>query len=574
MTMPVVRMPAGRAALRALTWTFLRRFFDNEITGGTQDLTTSFFWLVGLLAAPLMLMPVGAMLRYRLIVLVQGPDALRLLARTDKTLFIVLGMMAAAMISALVWNSLMLERRDGLILGALPVRGRTVVLAKLAALALYMFGIAAAMHAVSSVLYGIAESDHAPTWRMVLIGPFAHFAATVLSCAFVFLCVTAVQGLALALTGPAGFRRVSSVLQVLLIAAIIVGFTQVGRVVQGVAAFNQPRLPLPPAPWLLLAPPVWFLGLEEWLLGGAGPVFSRLAATALFAFAAVAVTTIVTYALAYRRVMVRVVETPEDSAGAWRVSRLADWITRRLSRMPVRRAAMQFFFSSIGRVERLRFVVAVTIGILCAWLIPTVVTIATSTQGPPAPRTTFALSYAALVLVLAGLRIAVSMPADLRAAWIMPMIDAPGAALRSGVWRALYVASVVPVVAGFAALHAWLWDWRVAALHAGVMAAIGALLVELSLWHFDDLPNHRPWRPEHVNLRFWWPAYLYGFLALTRTIPGLELSAADSIAATGGIAVTALAAALVLRFFHRRPYPLPSFGIETVVETARVLPLE
>lgn len=573
MTPPAVRVPADRAVLRTLTHTFLRRFFDNEITGGSHDLAMSFFWLVAFFAGPLALMPVNAMQRYHVIELLEGPEALRLLSRPDKATFIVVGMMAAAMISALVWSSLMLERRDGLILGALPVRGRSVVLGKLAALAIYVFGFASAIHAVSSVLYGIALSDHATTWRLALLSPFAHFIAAVAACAFVFLCVTSIQGLALVLTGPAGFRRISTMLQMLLVAAVIVGFTNIGRVIQGVDAFNQPDHPVAPASWLLLTPPVWFLGLEEWILGGAEPVFTPLAMTAIVAFAGVAAITVVTYAVAYHRIMVRVVETPEDSARAGLVSAAADWIARRLSRTPARRASAQFFFTSIGRVERLRFVLAIALGVLCAWLVPALVAMTSAAQ-PPAPTTTFGLSYAALAFVIVGARIAIAMPSDLRAAWMVPVIDVPGRVLRSGLWRALYGSIVVPIVGAFAVLHTWLWNWQMALQHAIVMAAVGVLLVELSLWHFDDLPHHRPWRPEHVSLRVWRPAYLFGFIILTHTLPRFEWAAHDSLASTGAITAVALAAAAILRLFHRRPYPTPSFDVETFVETERVLGLE
>jgi hypothetical protein len=157
---------------------------------------------------------------------------------------------------------------------------------------------------------------------------------------------------------------------------------------------------------------------------------------------------------------------------------------------------------------------------------------------------------------------------------MVPVIDVPGRVLRSGLWRALYGAIVVPLIGVFAALHAWIWNWPMAAQHAVVMAAVGALLVELSLWHFDALPHHRPWRPEHVNLRVWWPAYLFGFIALTRTLPQLEWAAHDSLVSTGAITAIALAAAAILHLFHRRPYPAPSFDTETFVETERVLGLE
>ncbi len=73
---------------------------------------------------------------------------------------------------------------------------------------------------------------------------------------------------------------------------------------------------------------------------------------------------------------------------------------------------------------------------LCAWLVPALATQMSAVQ-PSAPGTTFGLSYAALALVIGGARIAISMPADLRAAWIVPVVDAPGRMLRSGLWRAL-----------------------------------------------------------------------------------------------------------------------------------------
>jgi hypothetical protein len=394
-----------------------------------------------------------------------------------------------------------------------------------------------------------------------------------MACAFVFRCVTSAHGLALVLAGPAAFQRISTVLQVLLVAAVIVGFAQVGHLVAGVAAFNQPGHVVAPAPWLRFAPPVWFLGVEEWILGGADPVFARLAATAVLAFVAAGAITVLTYAAAYRRIMVRVVEMPEDGGRTGFVSAAVDWMTRRLSATPARRASAQFFFISVGRVERLRFVLAAAMGVIGAWLAPAVIAV-TSRGQPTTTVATFGLSYAALAVVIGAARIAISMPADLRAAWIVPIIDAPGRVLRSGLWRALYVTGVAPMVVGFACLDAWLWDSRMAAQHAIVMAAMGALLVELSLWHFDDLPHRRPWRPEHANLRVWWPAYLTGFAVLTHTLPELEWAAHDTVAGSGAIALTLLAAAACLRIFHRRPYVAPSFDIETFVETPRVLQIE
>jgi hypothetical protein len=359
-----------------------------------------------------------------------------------------------------------------------------------------------------------------------------------------------------------------------LVAALVIGITQVGEIVRGVARFNQ--LGAHPAPdrWLLLTPPVWFLGLDEWILGNAEPVYRSLALTAVLAFVTVTVVTIGAYVGVYRRVMERAVEMPEDSRGAWYVSAVFEWITRRISRNPARRASAQFFFASIGRVQRLRFVVAAAMGVLCAWIVPALITILAPAAVRTSPSTTFALSYAAMAILLLGVRIAISVPADLRAAWIVPTADAPVRALRSGLWRALFAAVIVPVTLIFATIHLWLWTGRLALAHAVVMLAVGTLLVETALWHFDDISNTRPWRPEHVNLRFWWPAYLAAFIFVTTAIPQLELLSGPTLEGTSAFAGGCLVLSLAVRLAHRRPYPMPSFEIETFVEPPRVLRLD
>jgi len=566
--------PDPRTAFRALTATFLRRFFDNEITGGTQDLRTSFFWLIGFMAGPLTLIPGGLMVTYHLIAARFGPEGLRVLSRPHKMFVIVLGMTAAGLLVAVVWNSLMLERRDGLILGALPIRGRVVVLAKLAALATYIFGLSSAIHAVSSLIFGLILSERAPSLLFMLMSPIAHFTAAVTSCAFVFLVVTSAQGVALAVAGPGGFRRVSPILHIGLVATLVISVTKIPAILSGVARFSQLSHAQPLEPWLMLAPPVWFLGLYEWMLGDAGPVYTTLAGRAAAALGVTMALTLSSYAVIYRRVMVRAVEVPEGAGGGWRLSVLLEWITRSLSTVPARRASAQFLFTSLGRVERLRFVIAVMLGLVAAWIVPALLFLVGNSAGSPSPQTMFKLSYATLVLVLLGLRIAISMPADLRASWIVPMTDTPGRLLRSGLWRALFVLSVVPVTLSFAALHASLWGVRVSLLHAGVMAAVGCLLVEIALWHFDDLPCRRPWRPEHANLRVWWPAYLAGFLIVTGTIPRLEQTAGGSLGGHLAMAAACVLVAVIVRIAHRRPYPPPDTEIELFVEPPHVLKLE
>jgi hypothetical protein len=340
-----------------------------------------------------------------------------------------------------------------------------------------------------------------------------------------------------------------------------------------VGLFNDPWRPRPFDSGLFWVPPVWFLGLYEWMLGGADPVFRQLAATAAIACVTVAAVTVASYLAVYRRVLVRVVETPEGG-GAARLSAAFELVTRAIARAPARRASAQFLFVSLGRVERLRFVVAIMAGVVGAWIVPAVLVYATHRDTPVAPVTTYALSYVTLVLVLAGLRVAVAMPADLRAAWVNPVVGAPGSVLRSGLWRALYTMGVVPVSIAFGALHLALFGVASAASHLAVMLALGAALVELALWHFDDMACQRPWRPEQANLRAWWPVYLIAFGNITGTLPRLEVSMGPSTTGPLVLVLVSAAAAVALRLAHRRPYPSPDVDTELTVEVPSVLRLE
>src|SRR4029450_4635080 len=111
-------------------------------------------------AVPGVFMPMLMGFKWNLIALVQGPDALRVLTRGDKTLYIGFVMIASATITAIAWNSLLGDRRDALVLGGLPVRPVAVLGARLAALTIYMFGIGLAMNALASVTFGINLAAH------------------------------------------------------------------------------------------------------------------------------------------------------------------------------------------------------------------------------------------------------------------------------------------------------------------------------------------------------------------------------------------------------------------------------
>jgi hypothetical protein len=269
---------------------------------------------------------------------------------------------------------------------------------------------------------------------------------------------------------------------------------------------------------------------------------------------------------------VRVIESPDTGGPAsWRTS-LLDQAVATVTPRGAARAAAQFFFASISRVERLRLILAITAGVALASVLPTAALVAGGSHllSPPG---VLGLSEAVLMLVLVGLRITIAMPADPRASWIMAVVDAPRQALRSGVWRAVFLAGVVPMAAGWAVLNLWLFGPKTAWTHALVQTSIGALLVEVLLFRFEDMPSTRPWRPENANLRMWWPAYLFTFVALTGPLSMLEWrlhESASSIVVLAGVLLTTAAA---VRVAHRRPHPMSMDDFETTPDPIQMLHL-
>jgi predicted permease len=368
----------------------------------------------------------------------------------------------------------------------------------------------------------------------------AHFVASCAASMTVFTAVAGLQGVLLAVFGPRLFARVSPILQSCLVASIFLALfalPTISGAVVGTAtgghelAINWDAIraserlvdvEVASRPWILYTPPLWFLGVYEWVLGTRDPIVLALARTAALAFGLAVTVTVAVYPLAYRRLMATVVE---QSAGFGRVGRsaaMAKVLAMAIGRHPEVRAVSQFFLTTIARVERHRFVLAIAVGAALAWSLPGWLAVA---HAPPLTPTLalLALPFSTMVLVLTGLRVAASLPSDLRAAWMFDVTPPSLARVRLAMTRTLFAIGVLPVLGVFAVLYWRLWGTEVAVVHTCVALAVGVLLIQALLWRFEGMPCSQPWSPERANLRQWWPAYVAGFSFFTFVIPSLEL---------------------------------------------------
>jgi hypothetical protein len=159
---------------------------------------------------------------------------------------------------------------------------------------------------------------------------------------------------------------------------------------------------------------------------------------------------------------------------------------------------VQFSVRALVRSRLHRLILAFYLGIGFAFVVLLVKTPAAREQLDDAPVTDvwgqvnaplLAASIAMLGFAILGTRVGFSVPLDLRANWIFRITGQrrPAECLNAS-RRALVVLSLVPVWLASAGLCFWLWPWREAAGHLGILAGLGITLAEICLHGFQKIP--------------------------------------------------------------------------------------
>lgn len=269
-----------------LTRLFLTRFFDNDLISPQADRHEVLSALVALLASTSLFVTVLLGVKY-VAGMTPGRTALGLL--DDSALFITGSMFVMALLAALEWHALSLDARDASILGPLPIPHTRIVRAKATAIVVFAATFAIALNLIPSIFYPFAATSvHAgPLGLLRLIA--AQLLTTTASGLFGFASVFALRELLRAIVGAVWFKRVSTLVQ-----GVIV-------VVLGTLLFLLPSSHgAVAASWLntrvfrpSLVPPLWFIGLHQRLMGNVldalprprlrgRPLAMETAATALY----------------------------------------------------------------------------------------------------------------------------------------------------------------------------------------------------------------------------------------------------------------------------------------------------
>jgi hypothetical protein len=413
----------------------------------------------------------------------------------EKSYIFTLMMIIFGLVALIEWDVLFPDRQDFLNLTPLPVRLRTVFLAKLGSFLLFVGLFSMAMNSGSSVLFAIYLAPWRSDRNLLFAGWYvvSHLVSAFAACFFVFFGCVFLHFVLMAVLPGRLYRRVSLLFRIVLVGGFI--FLLLAFLIEpaildsaflSLAKFKEAGDPL-----LLRFPPFWFVGLYERLLGSADPVFAAQARAAVVALLLSLAGFVAASGLSYYRHVRKTLES-EKGRGALPGLREA-WsglLGRTVLRSHEERAVYGFFSETIrtGPKQRvtLAYYVAVAAGVLALYIV--------SARGAlrdlsPGNAALLAQPLFLAFVIVAGFRSLVNIPAWPAANWIFEVTETGRTRFySSGLKKAVFVRWLLPFSVLVFGFHLLIWKFTPALEHAVFVLAVAGLGLEAFFYHFRKVP--------------------------------------------------------------------------------------
>jgi hypothetical protein len=414
--------------MKTLFRTFLAQFFTSETVTSDVQLRQAMIGVLAFVLTPCLMLLTGGFGQFQQLSH-RGPapvpaaviirlNAVRGLAFDDLTeatvaLLIAYSMITVGLVAVYAWDALTFDRRDAMVLGPLPLRPSTIMIAKLAALGALLVGASLGVGLLNSVLFALETSDRAG-FSTFVANFFACLIVTTGAAILVFTVVVIVRGFVVTLGGARLVTFTGSAFQMLFVVALL------AFVVTAVASPHpQGRL----AVTEMTTPPItWFVASFEVIRGSARGHWpeviaishrtSTLVAVAVFGALAMSV-------LAFKQEMRRAL-MPSATAGTLGQAYLSRAIARVLCRKDrLARVVSDFVLTTIARNRPQQAPIAMNAGIGVA-----LVAISLARQRADPAATLLAAPLMVAFWATVGLRAAFYVPSELPSAWAF-VVNAP-----------------------------------------------------------------------------------------------------------------------------------------------------
>ena len=495
-------MPGGTSRFVVLWRAFLTQFFSSDAVTSDIQQRERLIWVLAFLLPPGLFLVIELFPAYELIAR-HFPERLDDLLARLAFLLVTYSMVGVGMLAVFVWDALVFERRDAMVLGPLPLSNTVVLAAKLAALGTLLSGGALAVNAITAVPFALVTANRM-SLGVLLTHLAAHLIATLSAAAFVFGGLVCARAMLAIVAGPRLATVLGSALQFAFVCGLLCFLILIP------AALSPERPPFLEPAAAAWAPTTWFLGAFEYLRGAPNPAFGPLAARA-FTATAIVVCGGVLLSLAAFRFQVRSAVTPAASAGALGRARVARVIAHGLSgRNGAARGLAAFLLLTLARSRAQQTPVAISAAIGIALAVAGL-SRAEDLESLMRPRT--AVLWIPLLLTYwtaMGVRASFFVPSELAAAWAVRLNAPRCARARWIAVRSALAGFLIPPCIALSLALTPLVGWEYAFWHTLLAGAVTAVLIEGITLTVAHVPFTQPFPPGHLRLRTRWPLYLAG----------------------------------------------------------------
>lgn len=506
---------------------FVARMFYGSTGGDSGELDLGVGVIVVLLAMPgvlvslLMFEKYGSFIRF---LSGAGPADPFRDTIPDEYFFLVLSMVVSGAAALWRWDSIFLDRRDFTNLVPLPIGLRRIFLANLCAIFALVGVLTLVVNAASMILFPLAVVGSRPSFSLLCRFAAAHAMVMLAASAFSSFAVFALAGVLMTLLPPTAFRRLSLLvrfaLAVLLLVLLSTSFVVPHWLTQ-LSVTNAHRV--------AVFPPVSFLGLLRTLWGKGGEPFVAIMTRAAVASIAMAFfTTLLAYAVSFRRSFMHIPETP-DAGPIPRVpffiSPLAP-LREALLRTTSQRACYQFVSRTLlrsgGHLQMVSGFLALGL-VASAAVLSSAANLHSLISGHTPSVEFLAVPFILAYCIIVGIRLAFEIPADLPANWIFQFwLDRERHEARPIARRVLLLFSLSWLVPACFVATLFFWGLLAALLHTAILILCTVVLVEALLLKFRKIPFACPYPSFKSHSGLIGVAYLSGYVFFTYYLPQME----------------------------------------------------
>jgi hypothetical protein len=409
---------------------FFLRFFDLEFLSQPAEWKPLILGTVPVLGPLSQLWAQSFFHKYLYLNSLDDPRPYNRAVAADVLFIVVVAMLVVGVLTTMQWPSLFPSLQDYLALASLPIKTRDIFVAHFSAvlmLALVFTNVmvsspSVAMPIVMAGRHGSAIYRHVP--GIYIAGSLAGW--------FTFFLLVTMQGVLLNLIPRRRFASVSLAIQSVLILVLFCLTPWVLRIPE-----LQDQMGLRPG-WALFVPPLWFLGVDQFVAGNHDPFVRMLAVRAVLGTVGACITALATYIWSYGRHRTRIIEGPSGD-GAESCSRFQAALDR-LLRVPQEQAVFGFVSKTFVRSRNHRFVAATFLALAFAIFSESVASRADIRSA------VITAPLALSLFLLCGYRYVARLPFELRANWIFRLLlNSNERELQTGVAKLFLYYGIVPV---------------------------------------------------------------------------------------------------------------------------------